>query len=611
MASVYKRTRRKPIPEDAEVVERRGKRYAVWESRRRRRRALLADDGQTVLIEEENYTVSWFDWQGKRRKTSGGPDKDAAEALGRKLEAEEMQRRRGLIDPAAERFAAEGRRPIGEHLADFRKHLESKGDTQEHVDLVSSRLQSVVKRSRFDRLSDLTASTVQATVASLRDEKSLRTCNGYLRAVRSFSRWAWQDGRLTSDPLASLRSYNEQTDRRRRRRAVSANEFARLVQAAEGGPSVESIPGPDRALLYILSAWTGFRRRELASLTTQSFALNTDPPTVTVQAAHSKRRRTDTQVLHPFVVERVLGWLASKPDNGPDCLLFPLRTRSGSWRKTAKMMRKDLHAARAKWIAEATSDTERARRRASDFLAYQDKDGLFADFHAHRHTFISNLGRAGVPLSIAQKLARHCDPKLTANVYTHLEIADQVVAIESLPSLPEASPRIEQGQQSFRATGTDNTEMVRTWAERKGQHLGQQSDGEARRSVATGGERQLEPAPEPDGPQVLTLSREKKNRQVVATAGKSGDERARTANPRLAKPVLSQLSYVPGSASGHPRGGPGASHRGVDIGPYRTPPPMIPSGMIAGLPGRVKIWPDITTVRRDHPRSPRGTHASC
>ena len=33
----------------------------------------------------------------------------------------------------------------------------------------------------------------------------------------------------------------------------------------------------------------------------------------------------------------------------------------------------------------------------------------------------------------------------------------------------------------------------------------------------------------------------------------SGDERARTANPRLAKPVLSQLSYVPRENSRRPR----------------------------------------------------------
>ena len=36
---------------------------------------------------------------------------------------------------------------------------------------------------------------------------------------------------------------------------------------------------------------------------------------------------------------------------------------------------------------------------------------------------------------------------------------------------------------------------------------------------------------------------------------KSGDERARTANPRLAKPVLSQLSYVPSTVLEKRQGG--------------------------------------------------------
>ena len=71
-----------------------------------------------------------------------------------------------------------------------------------------------------------------------------------------------------------------------------AEEFALLVAAAEAGPVVESIPGPDRAMMYILSAWTGYRKGEIGSLTIQSFDLNSDPPTVTVQAAFSKRKRT-------------------------------------------------------------------------------------------------------------------------------------------------------------------------------------------------------------------------------------------------------------------------------------------------------------------------------
>ena len=40
-------------------------------------------------------------------------------------------------------------------------------------------------------------------------------------------------------------------------------------------------------MMYVLSAWTGYRKGEIGSLTTQSFDLLGDPPTVTVAAAYS------------------------------------------------------------------------------------------------------------------------------------------------------------------------------------------------------------------------------------------------------------------------------------------------------------------------------------
>ena len=88
-------------------------------------------------------------------------------------------------------------------------------------------------------------------------------------------------------------------------------------------------------------------------------------------------------------------------------------------------------------------------------LPYVDEDGLFADFHSNRHTFISNLGKADVSLVMAQKLARHSDPKLTANVYTHLEINDKASAIESLPAPPGASDNASEPN-VMQATGTDD-----------------------------------------------------------------------------------------------------------------------------------------------------------
>jgi integrase len=443
MATVFKRTRRLPVPDGAEIVEYRGKPYATWRSRGgRQRKAPLTDDGQAVEVVDDNYTVEWYAWDGKRKRLCGGPDKDAATALGAAKEAEEAQRRRGLIDPAQERHAGEGRGPLAEHLADFRRSLEAKGDTTGHIDLTMTRLARTLAACNVQRLGDISPSAVAAAVASLRDSGlSLRTCNGYLRAVKTFSRWAWRDGRTPSDAAAPLVAYNTEADRRRQRRALSPGDFTRLVQAAEAGPEVEGVSGPDRAVMYILAGWTGFRRRELASLTPRSFDFATTPATLTLAAAYAKNRRADTLPLHPAVVMRLRAWLASRATADPDAPLFPLRTPGGCWRKTSKMVRLDL---------------ERAG------LPYVDEDGAFADFHAHRHMFISNLGKAGVPLATAQKLARHSDPKLTANIYTHLGISDKAAAVEMLPDCPVSSSEAGSGQQASMATGTDDARTVRT-----------------------------------------------------------------------------------------------------------------------------------------------------
>ena len=55
-----------------------------------------------------------------------------------------------------------------------------------------------------------------------------------------------------------------------------------------------------------------------------------------------------------------------------------------------------------------------------------------------RHTFISNLARAGVHPRNAQALARHSTIDLTMNVYTHVSMNDLGRDVESLPALDMA-----------------------------------------------------------------------------------------------------------------------------------------------------------------------------
>jgi hypothetical protein len=68
-------------------------------------------------------------------------------------------------------------------------------------------------------------------------------------------------------------------------------------------------------------------------------------------------------------------------------------------------------------------------------LAYRDDAGRVADFHAFRHTFISNLIAGGVHPKTAQQLARHGSIGLTMDRYTHVYRGDLATALNVLPNL--------------------------------------------------------------------------------------------------------------------------------------------------------------------------------
>lgn len=213
-------------------------------------------------------------------------------------------------------------------------------------------------------------------------------------------------------------------------------------------------------MMYVLAGWTGFRKGEVGSLTLRSFQLEDDPPTATVAACYSKRKRRDTQILHPEVVRLLKEWLAMKQGLEQPDLLFPVsgKVPGGKERKTHKMMQRDLEAARKTWIEEGKTEAEMDAREKTDFLKYCDDNGLFADFHSNRHLFITSLERANLSPKMAQTLARHSDIRLTLGVYTHVGLHDQTAAIQSLPSPPGANVGPEDNAAALRATGTDGAD---------------------------------------------------------------------------------------------------------------------------------------------------------
>jgi len=198
---------------------------------------------------------------------------------------------------------------------------------------------------------------------------------------------------------------------------------------------------------------------------------------VKVRAAYSKHRREDTLPLRRELADGLGAFLSGK---APAAQVFCL---SKFRRYAATMFREDVEAAG---------------------LPYRDDDGLVADFHSLRHTFVTNLANGGVHPKVAQELARHSTVTLTMDRYTHVLHADQVAALNVLPDL---SAVLETAQ----ATGTDETVSISELPIRP-RHLA--------RSLAQTGERGRTPVDSGgrnDG--ILDSSQSTKNKRLPAQTG--------------------------------------------------------------------------------------------
>lgn len=450
MAHIFKVKTTKPLPQNADIVTKNGEKYVRLRRNGRPTLHPLTQDGKRYTQESRKWYIQYKDSEGAWKRVPGFTDKDATAQRAAELERNAERQESGLADS----FKKGKLQTLKSHVEGFRRYLKAKSNTEKHINQTCTRVEAVIDGCQFARWRDIKTAKLREWLADQRTagEMGIKTSNHYLSAFKEFCTWLVRDGHTPSNPIAYLQALNSQTDVRRQRRALSAEEFLVLIAAASTGPPIQNMSGPDRAMLYILAAWTGYRRQELASLTRSSFKLTTNPPKVTVTAAYSKRRRLDVIPLHPEVAARVKTWLATKKDLPANQPVFDLRAPGGELRRTSKMMMLDLEQAREAWIKAAKKDRkERKLREDSDFLQYKDEHGLYADFHANRHTFISNPAKSGVSPKVAQTMARHSDINLTMNVYSHVEMEDQAAAIAVLPAPPAISANANEKWRQKRA----------------------------------------------------------------------------------------------------------------------------------------------------------------
>jgi len=377
-------------------------------------------DGKRVKKQSQCWYVKYRDGDGIERRVKAYKDKGASQQLAARLEKEAELAREGVVD----RYKEHRKRPLMDHLGEYKASLLNKGTTSKQASLVFNRAKAVIQSCGFLYIADISASKMQGYLAERRgDGLSIRSSNFYLQAVKQFCTWLVADSRTAESPVAYLKGQNPRTDIRHARRALEPDEMRRLLEATAAAPERFGMTGYERSLLYRFAAETGLRANEIRSLKVSYFDF--DNLTVTVKAGYSKRRREDVLPLRPdtaaMLQESFSGKMPTVKAFGGTCKQLTSQT--------SNMLKADLAAAA---------------------IPYVDDAGRYADFHSLRHTTGSLLAASGVHPKVAQSIMRHSDINLTLSRYTHTLTGQEAQAVAGLPdfSLPSSQKQI--------ATGTDD-----------------------------------------------------------------------------------------------------------------------------------------------------------
>ncbi len=285
-------------------------------------------------------------------------------------------------------------------IIEYERELQRRRSSPVHVRRTIQRVTDLIGKAR--RLGEVSPGAIRSALDRVVAKGvSARTINGYRLALSGFYTWLVREGRWPTNPVKQVAPV-QPGEKSRERRALTAEELGRLLDAAP----------PHRALLYRVAATTGLRRGELAALRWADVDL--EAATLRVRASTSKNRREAVQPL-PEGTVTALG--AAR--NGGQIPAAPVFAAVPG----TPTLRKDLAAAK---------------------IPYRTAEGV-ADLHALRVTYATLLARAGVSLVQAQRLMRHSDPKLTANIYTRLRLDDGHAAVARIDLTAEGPRRVGRG----------------------------------------------------------------------------------------------------------------------------------------------------------------------
>lgn len=263
---------------------------------------------------------------------------------------------------------------------------------------------------------------------------SNRTANLIVDSLGAMFGWAVGCGLIATNPLRNLRRLPDGAGHQRyRRRALTDDEIQRFLDAAKGEDDAKASTWANhgggagnhrrRAVripqlpMWLAFLETGARWSELTRVRWGDVDFDRRTLVLRAETTKSKKRRviplrltmvSTLQTLrgvHATMLDRELN--ASDPVfRSPEAAVCPLATNN-AMRLFDRLLK-------------------------SAGIPRLDGEGRKLDIHSLRHTFGSRLARNGVGLVQVQRLMGHSDPKLTAQVYTHLDVEDLRKAVDTV-----------------------------------------------------------------------------------------------------------------------------------------------------------------------------------
>ena len=515
MGHIFRQKFTKPIPEGAELFTRKGQGFARWtDARGKRQTAKLTETGDRIQRESAKYSARYRDGSGVVQTVpTGCRSRDAASAVLLELETRADKVKAGIRTAAEDSTIDHQATPIETHIEDYITDLKQRRGrggkpkiSENHVSKTEHNLTRIAQDCSFAYLRDLNREGIARWCKRQREQKSPlseRTLNDYLSVWTAFGNWLAEESRLVSNPFTRLirkLGGDDKADRRRERRALTADELRRLLYtaclrplaeygretvhrsdagnceikasrrtwtkvplsyttldaAAERGRNalakrtamIEKLEqtGRERALLYKTLMLTGLRKGELASLTVGQLELDTPTAYVKLAAADAKSGQAADIPLRADLTADLRRWI----DDRLEALRDKARASGGAI--PAKLPADQLVINVPDGLLRIF-DLDIA---AAD-IPKRDDRGRTADVHALRTSFCTHLSAGGVSPRTAQAAARHSTIELTMATYTDPQLLDVAGAMDVLPDLPlDNSPYPEQAK----ATGTDDSPLT-------------------------------------------------------------------------------------------------------------------------------------------------------